>query len=117
MKILFLIIALLSFNSTAFSQDLVTVKTEIDTFNQSNYEGQFDYVFSRKEPRKQLLKLGGMANGNNSYLELAYERKLTQNVSLNVVLSNTNFGDYIDNFGGNFSNFQLYPLLVFKNAY
>ena len=50
MKYLILIITLFSFNSIVFSQDSVSVKTEIDTFSPANYEGQFDYVFARKEP-------------------------------------------------------------------
>jgi hypothetical protein len=105
MKNLIFILTFLGFTTSLFSQDSIQVRTEIDTFKQSNYEGQFDYVFSRKEPKKQLLKLGAMPNGNNSYFELAYERKIAQNFSVNVILSNTNFGDKIDNFRFSFPNF------------
>jgi hypothetical protein len=104
MKNLILILCLFSFITKAFSQDSVNIRTEIDTFKQSNYEGQFDYVFSRKEPKKQLLKLGAMPNGSNGYFELAYERKIAQDVSLNVILSNTNFGDKIDYYRPSLTN-------------
>jgi hypothetical protein len=85
MKYLFLIIALFSFNSIAFSQDSITVKTVIDTFNQSNYEGQFDYVFARKEPKKQLFKSGILGFLTGAYCELlSYERKMNQDMSIHL---------------------------------
>ncbi len=88
MRYLFLIIPLLSFNSIAFSQDSISVRTEIDTFSQSNYEGQFDYVFARKEPKKQLFKLGLLALVSNGHAELlSYERKISKDVSLHFSLN------------------------------
>jgi hypothetical protein len=102
MKYLLLIMSLFSFMSPAFSQDSIKIRTEVDTFKQSNYEGQFDYVFARKEPKKQMFKLGGMINQVDSYLELAYERKLTQDFSLNLSLSNTIQGDVINNIASKF---------------
>jgi hypothetical protein len=104
MKNLILIISFLCLNTSAFSQDSISVRTEMDTFTKANYEGQFDYVFSRKELRKQLIKLGAMANGSNSHFELAYERKIAQYASVNIVLSNTNYGDKILNYRSNLSN-------------
>jgi hypothetical protein len=83
MKNLILILCLFSFITKAFSQDSVKVRTEVDTFKQFNYEGQFDYVFSRKEPKKQLFKLGGKIG----LFELAYERKITKDVSINFSLN------------------------------
>jgi hypothetical protein len=97
MKYLIFIIAFFCINSMAFSQDSITIKTELDTFTKANYEGQFDYVFARKEARKQLFKMGGMINKNSSYIEFAYERKLTTNFSINASLINTIEGDLIDN--------------------
>jgi hypothetical protein len=105
MKNLILIISFLCLNTSAFSQDSIKIRTEIDTFTKANYEGQFDYVFARKEAKKQLFKLGAMANGNNSYIELAFEKKIAKDASLNFILSNTNYGDMIENFGGSFTNF------------
>jgi hypothetical protein len=104
MKNLIFILTFLGFTTSLFSQDSIQIRTEIDTFKQSNYEGQFDYVFSRKEPKKQLLKLGVMPNGNRSYLELAFERKIAQDVSLNIVLSNINYGDNINSISPSFPN-------------
>jgi hypothetical protein len=95
MKYLIFIITFFGFTTSLFSQDSIKVRTEIDTFKQSNYEGQFDYVFSRKEPKKQLFKLGGLINSNNSFFELAYERKLTKDISANVSLINSIEGDVI----------------------
>jgi hypothetical protein len=105
MKYLIFTLSLFSFILNGFSQDSIKIRTEVDSFNKSNYEGQFDYVFARKEAKKQLFKLGAMPNGNHSYFELAYERKIAQDVSLNIALSNTNFGDFIENSGANFTNF------------
>ncbi len=105
MKNLIFTLSLFSFILNGFSQDSIKIRTEVDSFNKSNYEGQFDYVFARKEAKKQLFKLGASPNGNNTYLEFAYERKIAQDVSLNFTLSNVGFGDYIDNYGAKFTNF------------
>jgi hypothetical protein len=108
MKNLILIICLLSLNTLVFSQDSIKIRTEIDTFNKSNYEGQFDYVFARKEARKQLFKFGGMINSNNSFFELAYERKLTKDISVNFSLNNTIKGNLINRLLGSELNSLFY---------
>lgn len=94
MKHLALFIALFSFNPLVFSQDSIIIKTEIDTFSQANYEGQFDYVFARKEPKKQLFKSGILGfYANNGAGELfAYERKIAKDVSLHFSVNTLNRG-------------------------
>jgi hypothetical protein len=88
MKYLILIITALCIDNQAFSQDSIKVRTEIDTFSKANYEGQYDYVFARKEPQKQMLKsgiIGILANGNTELL--AYERKISDDISLHFSLN------------------------------
>ena len=98
MKYLFLIITLFSLNSIVFSQDSITIKTEIDTFSPANYEGQFDYVFARKEPKKQLFKSGilGFLAGESSDF-LSYERKLNQDMSIHFSFNMRGGGSYRNN--------------------
>jgi hypothetical protein len=84
MKYLILTIAFICLNTPVFSQDSISIRTEVDTFSKANYEGQFDYVFARKEVKKQLFKVGGKIGD----FELAYERKLTNDVSINFSLNN-----------------------------
>jgi hypothetical protein len=96
MKYLIFIITLLCFNSSVFSQDSISVRTEVDTFSKANYEGQFDYVFARKEPRKQLIKLSGIIGRGYNSIDLAYERKLATDFSINISLGNVIQGFIVD---------------------
>jgi hypothetical protein len=88
MKYLLIIITLFSFNSMAFSQDSISVRTEIDTFSPANYEGQYDYVFARKEPKTQLFKTGILGFQTGESFELfAYERKINQDMSIHLSMN------------------------------
>jgi hypothetical protein len=96
MKYLTLFIALFSFNSIAFSQDSITIKTEVDTFSQANYEGQFDYVFARKEPKKQLFKTGILGYSVGSDVEFfAYEKKISKDMSLHFSFNTLSQGEIL----------------------
>ena len=91
MKNLILIICLLNLNTIAFSQDSIKIRTEIDTFNKSNYEGQFDYVFARKEAKKYLLKSGILNALSGGNLELlSYEKKIHEDISLHFSVNMPN---------------------------
>ncbi len=93
MRYLFLIITLFNFNLIVFSQDSISVRTEIDTFSQSNYEGQYDYVFARKEPKKQLFKSGIISMYATGGGELfAYERKISKDMSLHFSVNTLSRG-------------------------
>lgn len=88
MKYFILIISLFSFTTKAFSQDSITIKTEIDTFNQSNYEGQYDYVFARKEPQKHMFKMGLFSYyGGGSGELFSYERKVFKDISIHLSIN------------------------------
>jgi hypothetical protein len=88
MKYLIFIITFFSVTTRLFSQDSINVRTEIDTFKQSNYEGQFDYVFSRKEPQKQLFKSGILNALSGGHSEMfSYERKIGEDISLHFSLN------------------------------
>jgi hypothetical protein len=88
MRYLLLIISLFGFTTIAFSQDSISVRTEIDTFSQSNYEGQYDFIFARKEPQKTLLKMGIISALLGGPCELvSFEHKLNQDISLHYGLN------------------------------
>jgi hypothetical protein len=110
MKYLILIISLFSFNSIVFSQDSISVRTEIDTFSPANYEGQYDYVFARKEPEKQFFKLGflfGLYGGGHTEI-MSYERKIAKDVSIH--LSFNSIQGFGLPFGGRFFSNDFQPI-------
>jgi hypothetical protein len=85
MKYLILILAALCVINQGFSQDSVSVRTEIDTFSKANYVGEYDYQFVKKEARKSLFKMGMLPNTRSD--GYAYERKLAKDFSVNIAFN------------------------------
>jgi hypothetical protein len=85
MKYLILILAALCIVNQGFSQDSISIRTEIDIFTKANYVGEYDYQFVKKEARKSLFKMGMMPNTRSD--GYAYERKLAKDISINITFN------------------------------
>jgi hypothetical protein len=87
MKFKTLIIVFLCFSKLLFSQDSLRVETVVDSsFSPPQYVGAYDYVFTMKEPRRQLFKIN-IAMGPSILREgFSYEQKIGKAFSLQANL-------------------------------
>ncbi|MDZ7879486.1 MAG: hypothetical protein U5L45_17550 [Saprospiraceae bacterium] len=89
MKYLILTTLLFCLNTMAFSQDSISIRTEIDTFSTPQYESDYDAFFLKKQPYNKLFKFGGSTIfrdygvfANN--ISFVLETRLKQGVSLGI---------------------------------
>jgi hypothetical protein len=77
-------------------QDSIRVETVQDTFVSPQYIGEYDYLFMRHEPKKQLWKFS-YPIVSSAYFRLAYERRITTGFSVEVSTNylGSDFGNLI----------------------
>jgi hypothetical protein len=96
MKYLILIINTLCLVNQGFSQDSVSVKSEMDTFKTPQYKSDYDAFFLKQQPQKFMFKMTSNTvirdNGFTGIsLTLSPEFRLAQGVSLNLGVATQSF--------------------------